>query len=121
MAKVLVVGGLIQCSHGGTVKLLQGDPRLTIASSAAITFGMESGLSFVPGAPGVVVPCPNPGPVNPAPCTATLPATAGVSTLLTVGNLGVLLDSAQGQTVNPVAPATWSVASAGQAIVSVKN
>lgn len=125
MPNILVVGGVIQCSHKGTLKLLNGDSRLEIASAAALTSGMEAGLSFAPGGPGVLVPCPlptkqPPGPPGSSPCTATISATTGVSTQLTVGDLGVLLDSASGQATNANDPvASWSVAQAGQTLVSV--
>lgn len=124
MPNVVVVGGIIQCSHKGTLQLSSGDSRLEIARAAALTSGMEVGLSFAPGAPGVVVPCPFPappsGPPGSSPCTATSSATKGISTQLTVGGLGVLLDSASGQTINANDPsATWSVAQAGQTVMSV--
>ncbi len=120
MPSVVVVGGIIQCSHKGTVKLSSGDGRLEIAGAAALTAGMEVGLSFAPGAPGVVVPCPFSTAGGPSPCSATLKATAGVSTQLTIGGLGVLLDNATGQATN-TPPATWSIAQAGQTLVSVDD
>jgi len=126
MPNVVVVGGTIQCSHGGVVQLASGSGLLGIAGAAALTSGMEAGLSFAPGAPGVRTPCPctTPPPASkPSPCTATLSATAGISTQLTVGGQGVLLDSASGVTVNagavPPPALTWSVAEAGQTLVSV--
>ncbi len=125
MPNVVVVGGTIQCKHGGSVKVLQGDNRLQIASAAAITAGMESGLSFAPGSPGLLTPCPWPVPSatpvpGSSPCAATMAATTGVSTQLTVGGKGALLDSATGSATNPNDPAaTWSVAVAGQTLVSV--
>jgi hypothetical protein len=123
MPSVVVVGGVIQCSHGGMVKLMQGDGRLEIGSNAAVVSGMEANLSFASG-PGLVLLCPNQTPAGtPAPCTGTLPATAGVSTLLTVENKGVLLDNAQGDAVNTqsVKPPTWSVLKAGQKLLSVSE
>jgi hypothetical protein len=124
MPNVVVAGGMIQCSHKGSLQLSKGDSRLEIAGAAALTFGMETGLSFAPG-PGVLVPCPLPAPSGPpgsSPCTATLSATTGVSTQLTVGGLGVLLDNASGQATNPNDPsATWSVAQAGQTLVGVDH
>jgi len=49
-----------------------------------------------------------------------MPATSGVSTQLTVGDLGVLLDNASGQAINANDPsAAWSVADAGQTLLSV--
>jgi len=125
MPNVVVVGGVIQCSHKGTITLSSGDNRLEISSAAALTAGMEVGLSFAPGAPGVLVPCPFPAPSGPpgsSPCAATIKATAGISAQLTVGGLGVLLDNASGQATNPNDPsATWSIAQAGQTLVSIDN
>jgi hypothetical protein len=127
MPNVLVAGGTIQCSHGGSVKVLQGDDRLEIANAAVIVAGMESGLSFAPGSPGVQTPCPWPSAVQPpvagsSPCTATMAAGAGVSQQLTVGGKGALLDNANGLATNSNVPAaTWSVAMAGQTLVSVDH
>lgn len=122
MPNVVVVGGIIQCKHGGMVKLLQGDNRLEIADAAALAAGMEATLSFAPGAPGVLIPCPLPSASGPSPCAATVGATAGVSTQLTVGGKGVLLDTASGLATNPNDPAaTWSIAMAGQTLVSVDH
>ena len=127
MPNVVVVGGTIQCSHGGSINLQQGDDRLEIASAAVIVAGMEAGLSFAPGSPGVVTPCPLPIP-SPSPvasssaCAATSAAVAGVSQQLTVGGKGALLDNATGPATNPNDPAaTWSVATAGQTLVSVDH
>jgi hypothetical protein len=119
MGQVLVAGGTIQCNHKGQVKLSSGDSRLTVSGNGAITFGMETGLAFAPGSPGLVSPCTATFPNgNPAYCTATLPATAGQATLLAVGGKPVLLDNASGETANPTGPGTWSVASVGQSLLS---
>jgi len=121
MPNLVVAGGVIQCSHKGTLQLSTGDGRLEIAGAAALTEGMEAGLSFAVGVPGVLIPCPFTSPSSaPSPCTATMPATSGVSTQLTVGDLGVLLDNASGQAINANDPsAAWSVADAGQTLLSV--
>jgi hypothetical protein len=120
MPFVVVVGGIIQCKHMGTVKLSSGDSRLEISGSAALTAGMEAGISFAPGSPGLIEHCPFTTGGSPSPCTATLTATTGVSELLTIGGVGVLLDNATGQTFNtPLA--TWSIAEAGQTLVRVDN
>ena len=51
-----------------------------------------------------------------------LAATAGVSTLLTIGGVGVLLSSAQGPCVNPAdQSANWSIAPAGETVLSVAS
>jgi hypothetical protein len=118
MARVLVKGAVIQCGHGGQLRLTTGDERLTVAGNGAVTSGMEAGLVF--GSP----PAPLPGM---APCTAALPngtfvpcvtaaaLLAGLATKLTVGGTAVLLDTASGQTVTVAAgPRTWSVSDAGQ-------
>jgi len=117
MPKVLVAGGTLKCSHQGTAKLPKGDSRLQVSSKAAVTAGMEVGLPFPD------CPLKNPGTAAPSPCTATVAALpAGVSKLLSVGGAGVLLDSATGQATNPSDPsATWSVADAGQTLLSVDH
>jgi hypothetical protein len=125
MPNVVVAGAVIQCSHMGQVKLSGGDSRLDVSGAAAITFGMETGLSFQSGAPGVVVACQFPNPSPPPltmPCASTLPATTGVSTLLTIGGAGVLLQNASGPAVNPAdLSATWSIASPGQTLLLVEE
>jgi hypothetical protein len=103
--------------------LSQGNSKLTISGNNVITSGMEVGISFAPGGPGVLVPCPKlavaGSPPPPSPCTATVATLpSGVATKLTVDGLGALLDGANGQTINPNDPAaTWSVASAGQTLL----
>lgn len=119
MAFVVVTGAAIECSHRGRVRLSSGNAKLTVDGEAVVTAGQEAGISFAPGSPGLLVPCPklaNAGiPPPPSPCSATLAATAGVSLKLTVDGLGVLLDNATGLATNANDPgATWSVASAGQ-------
>ena len=127
MPNVVVVGGTIQCKHGGAVKLQQGDDRLEIAGAAVFVAGMESGLSFAPGSPGLLTPCPWPSAAQPpvvgsSPCTATMAAVTGISLQLTVGGKGALLDNASGSATNSNDPAaTWSVAIAGQTLVSVDH
>jgi hypothetical protein len=114
MAMVVVKGAIIKCSHGGQLKLSSGDSKLEVDGSGAVTSGMEAGLAFAPGGPDVVAPCPYTTPAGvTSPCSSTTPATQGTSTKLTVGGMAVLLDSAQGQTIN-VPPGTWSVTNAGQ-------
>jgi hypothetical protein len=121
MANVVVAGGALSCSHQGRLRLAGGDTRLTVDGNGVVTSGAEAGLSFALGAPGVVTPCPVQTPAgNPAPCAATLTATRGVSAKLLVGGLGALLDTAGGNATNPQDPsATWSVADAGQAKLTV--
>jgi hypothetical protein len=115
MGVVVVAGATLKCSHGGQLKLSTGDSRLEVDGSGAVTSGMESGLAFAPGAPGVIAPCPITTPAGaPSPCSSTAPATKGTSSKLYVGEMPVLLDDAGGQTINAVSPGTWSVADAGQ-------
>lgn len=121
MGQPLVDGAILQCTHSGQAKLSGGDTRLSVSGNGAITFGMEAGISFAPGSPAVVTPCPFPDPKSgsPSPCSATLPATSGTSTLLEVGGVPVLLDSASGMAANPGDPsAQWSVVSAGQTLLT---
>ena len=56
MPNVVVVGGVIQCSHKGTITLSSGDNRLEISGAAALTAGMEVGLSFAPARRGSSYP-----------------------------------------------------------------
>jgi hypothetical protein len=121
MANVVVKGGVLSCAHKGEVRLSSGDGRLSVDGNGAVLSGMEVGLSFALGAPGVTTPCPiQTAGGSPAPCAGTVAASSGVSAKLTVGGLGVLLDSAGGNVPNPqLGPATWSVASAGQAKLTV--
>lgn len=121
MANVVVAGGVLSCAHQGQVRLSSGDGRLTVDGNGAVLSGMEVGLSFAPGTPGVITPCPiTSAGGSPAPCAGTLAATSGVSAKLTIGGLGVLLDSAGGNVPNPqLGNATWSVTSAGQAKLTV--
>ena len=127
MPNVVVVGGKIECSHGGTVELTTGAGQLEIAQSAALTSGMEVGISFAQGSPGVIVVCPNAVPSgNPgsAPCTIVAKAAIGVSAQMTINGVGVLLDNASGPTFNPNPsgpPPSWSVLQAGQTLLSVDH
>ena len=123
MPGVVVAGGIIQCSHGGQLKLSGGRSELEVGGAQAIVAGAEGGLSFAPGAPGVLAPCPwmdtKPPVPPPSPCTSSS-AVAGISALLAIGGIGVLLDTATGPATNPADPAaTWSVANAGQALLSI--
>jgi hypothetical protein len=124
MPNVVVAGGVIQCSHNGLIQFSGGARQLQVSGSGAITSGMEAKLSFASGSPGVATPCPkvtSSTPPAPSPCTSS-PATAGVSTLLTVGGVGVLLASAQGPCVNAVDPsAKWKIASPGETLLSVAS
>jgi hypothetical protein len=113
MAKILVGGAQLQCSHKGILKLPAGDSRFEIAGAGAILTGAEAGLTFAQ--------CPFKDPTSglPSPC-ATLAAVAGQSTKTTVGGVPVLLDSATGPTLNAspaAAGLTWTVAAAGQSEV----
>ncbi|XTP48026.1 hypothetical protein ACK3BB_16965 [Marinibacterium sp. SX1] len=117
---VLVAGGMLQCSHGGTLRLQSGDARMTAGGMDVVTATMEIGLSFAPGAPGVLVPCPFLSPSSaPSPCAATLAASAGMAQATRIGGQAVLLADARGQATNPNDPgASWSVLDAGQTVVT---
>lgn len=119
-AKAAVAGAMIRCSHGGTARLPAGSVKLQVSGNGVVTAGQEVGVSFAPGAPTVVTPCPLQGPSNPSPCTATQAAVSGLSALLQVDGAAVLLDTATGPAVNPSDPAaTWSIADAGQSLLNV--
>jgi len=122
MALVLVKGVIFQCSHAGQTKLSDGSAKLTVNNSGVITSGMEQGISFGPG-PDNLSPCTNTTTSSPpvlAPCQITAPAGVGVASKLTVGGVGVLLDSANGLTTNTqgAPPGTWKIANAGQTLLT---
>jgi hypothetical protein len=125
MPKLVVVGGMVNCSHGGKARLKSGNAKLKIRGAEVVTAGSETGLSFLPG-PALTPDNPAPCPVldqsgKPSPCTATSAATAGVSTKIKVGGDGVLLhDVASGPAINPSDPkATWKITDPGQDLVEV--
>ena len=118
MPDVVVVGGIVECSHaalGGKGPVTTGSSKLTVGGMQVLVSGQEAGIPF--SAP----PCTQtiPGP-SPAPCLMTKAATTGVSTKLTIGGSGVILANAQGLTDNSNLPtSTWSVNSAGQSKLTV--
>ncbi len=122
MPKIVVGGGFLKCSHGGLTKLSKGNSKLTIGGAAAVTSGMETGYSFLPTTapptPDQPAPCTqmtSTTPPAPSPCSATSPATGGISSKITVGGAGVLLDTATGPAVNPADPsAKWTISDAGE-------
>jgi hypothetical protein len=120
MAVVLVQGAVIQCPHGGQLRLQTGDMRLVVTGQGTVTSGMEAGLTFgSPQAPvpGMVSPCSAQTPATPpvfVPCVTAAALPAGLAQKLTVGSLPALLDTASGPTVSGAGPGTWSVASPGQ-------
>jgi hypothetical protein len=95
-ADVVVQGGSLLCSHGGTATVASGSTRLTVGSKGVLVSGGEIGLTFSES------------------CVSAVP-TAGVATKLTVGKMSVLLATSGGPTTNSQAGAgKWTVQSAGQ-------
>lgn len=123
MPQVLVAGATLQCSHQGVVSLSGGSDQLVVSGNGAIVAGSEVGISFAPGAPGVMEPCTVvSGAGSPTPCSIVAPATSGLSTVLTLGEVPVLLDTAQGQAANvTTGPAPWRVGGAGQEVLNVSG
>ena len=119
MADVLVAGAVIECSHGGRVRVSSGSSLFTVGGKQVVTVDKLAGLSFAPG-PDVVAPCPvttKSTPPVPSPCTSTLPPTRGMAMTLSVDQVPVALDTASGNTINAQDPGTWSVSDAGQSDV----
>ena len=117
MGKVLVKGAVIQCPHGGQLKLTSGDARLAVAGMGVVTSGMEIALTFgspVKPVPGMVSPCTAGAPNNYVPCVTSAAVPAGLAKKLAVGNVPVLLDSASGPTVSAAGAGIWSVTNPGQ-------
>jgi hypothetical protein len=123
MPKIVVVGGFVECKHGGRTKLKSGNAKLKIGGAEVVTAGSEAGVSFialtVPPTPDNPAPCTQQSPTgSPSPCAKTLPATIGVSTKIKVDGVGVLLDTASGSATNPNDPsAQWTISDAGQALM----
>jgi hypothetical protein len=120
MPQVLVDGATVMCSHSGVMSLSGGNTKFTVSNNGAITAGMEIGIDFTTASP----PCQSKNPTSgaPTPCKIVAAATAGISSVLSIAGTPVLLDTAGGVTVdgtNP--PGTWSVASAGQTMLSVSG
>lgn len=122
MPKLVVVGGMVECAHGGKARLKSGNAKLKISGAEVVTVGGEEGLSFLPSAtsptPDNPAPCPFLGPSTPpppSPCNATLAVIDGVSTKIKVDGVGVLLYGASGPATNPNDPsAKWKITDAGQ-------
>jgi len=110
MPQMLVTGATIKCPHQGMAPVSGGDSRLAVSGNGAITSGMEVGITLT----GCTFPTSTPGAL---PCVSQA-ATAGLSTLLAVGGLPVLLDSATGLTSNAV---NWTVVDPGQQLLSVNG
>ena len=126
MPNIVVIGGLIECSHGGKTQIKSGNEKLKIRDASVVTSGMEVGLSFLPfnapPTPDNPTPCshvvPGSSPPVASPCTATVAASIGISTKIKVGTVGALLDTAKGSAVNANDPsATWKISDAGQDIL----
>jgi hypothetical protein len=119
MPTVVVVGAILQCTHGGQLKLTSGSSQMTVDGNQVVTSTMEAGLTFgspTAPVPAMVAPCSAQTPSTPpvfVPCT-TMPAVAGVAIKLSVGNLPALLSTATGPTVSGAGPGKWSVSDAGQ-------
>jgi hypothetical protein len=127
MPLVLVAGATIECMHAGApfgkAAISGGDGRLAVSGNGALTAGMEVGISFEAGKPGVLKACTyqNPSGAKQA-CTATFAAITGISAMLSVGGLPVLLDTAAGPALNLIdSGASWKVADAGQQLLSVSG
>lgn len=117
MGLVVVTGATMKCPHGGQLQLKSGDSRLQVGQASVVVSGMEAGLAFAPGAPGVLAPCTKTLPNGaPSPCAGTQSALpSGLAQKLTVGGKPALLKDASGMVTNPASPgATWSFADAGQ-------
>jgi hypothetical protein len=120
MPLVIVQGATIECSHKGRASLQMGDGRLSVSGNGVVTAGMEIGISFAKGSP----PCRffDPNTKKLSPCTATMAATGGSSSNLVVGNQPVLLETANGPATNSGdLKASWSVADAGQKLLSLSQ
>ncbi|MFE5518397.1 hypothetical protein ACFQ9Q_11825 [Streptomyces virginiae] len=123
MTFVLVQGAVIECVHQGKLKIMAGDPRVTVKGKGVVLGGSEAGLTFgsptVP-VPGMITPCPaatttTPPVFQPCKTAATLPV--GLTLKLTVGGKPALLATASGATVSGQGPGIWKVSDTGQNVL----
>ena len=116
---VAVLGGMLQCGHGGTIAVTTAKARLKVGGADVLLKGEEAGLVFAT--------CTNQTTTNtpvPSPCRSQA-VSAGTATKLTVAGVPVLLASATGTTVPSVTPSTtgpftWSVSAAGQSTLTAR-
>lgn len=108
MGAVLTTGSQLRCAHGGTVSVGVGRAALTVGGRPVLA------RADVVGRP--VSGCSTPSTSSSKPCTTVTSLVAGEATTLTAGGQAVLLASAQGLT-DGVPPGTWSVGSAGHALL----
>lgn len=108
MPRVLTAAAQIACAHQGLVQLRASQQTTAVDGSPLLVVG---DLAGAPIAGCTLAPGP-----NTKPCTAIATMTVGAATLLAVGGVPALLDTATGVT-DSVPIGTWSVQSAGQTLL----
>ncbi|NML51610.1 hypothetical protein HHL19_21805 [Streptomyces sp. R302] len=120
MPLVLVAGAIIQCNHQGRLRLMTGDPRVTVKGKGVVLAGKEGGVTFgspTTPVPGMVSPCTASTTGGFVPCTISPATPDGWSTKLTVGGTPVLLATAGGIAVSGLGTDRWTVADPGQSVL----
>ena len=108
MPNVLTESSVLQCIHGGTVKVQASQSKLKVDGKAVL---LQSDLLAA-----TVSNCPNNNPpAGQTPCLKVTSIISGVSTELLVDSQPVMLETATGLTnATPPAPVMWQVQTAGQ-------
>ncbi|MFH9958474.1 hypothetical protein ACH4OX_30230 [Streptomyces roseolus] len=124
MPLVLVEGAIVRCNHQGRLRLMTGDPRVTVKGRGVVLAGKEGGLVFGSPStpvPGMVSPCTAPAAAGGFhPCTISPATPDGWSTKLTVSGTPVLLATAGGLAVSGLGTDRWTVADPGQAVLETR-
>lgn len=107
--KVLTLDSVVRCGHDGTVRNAASQSFVTVRGVAVLVAEDPVGRP--------IVACPNYG-LNVKPCTSTLAARTGYSTLVSVGGHAVVLDVLEGLTDGVDAqPVTYTVRDPRQGFV----
>lgn len=89
MPSIVTTASVVQCPHQGVATLTTGNSSLTVDGNPAL---LESDVPTIAGCPFMI------GPVN-SPCVTI--QWIEVATMLTVGGVGVVLESSVGLCLNP--------------------
>lgn len=108
MPNVLTESAVLQCAHGGSVKVQAGQQKLKVDGKAVL---LQSDLLAA-----TVSNCPNTNAAaGQAPCLKVTSILSGLSTDLLVDGQPVMLENATGLTnATPPLPVMWQVQAAGQ-------
>src|SRR5262245_9166921 len=114
MPYVLTEGSVLQCVHGGSVKVQASQSKLKVDDKAVL---LQRDLLAA-----TVSNCPNKNvAAGQVQCVKVASITGGISTELKVDGQPVMLETATGQTNgSPPTPSLWQVQTVGQSKLAAK-